>query len=172
MTRPVDPATLADIEAIRHVVLSYCRGIDRLDLDLVRRCYHPDAHDEHGSFSGTVDEYLVWVARLLARYDHTVHLVANQLVEVAGDVARSEAYGVSRHRSADPDPRRNLTVGFRFVDRFERRDGDWRIARRVATTEWVEQPVAGQHWPIPDGMATGTRDRTDPLWSIAPEIDL
>ena len=161
---------LADIEAIRQVVLRYCRGIDRLDLELVRSCYHPDATDVHGRFSGTVDEYLTWVARVLARYDTTTHLLANHLVEVDGDVARSEAYGIARHRAADPDPTRNLTVGFRFVDRFECRDGDWRIARRVATTEWVEQALPAQHWPIPEGMATGQRDRSDPLYAIAPEI--
>ncbi|MEI6002085.1 hypothetical protein H3V53_34635 [Paraburkholderia bengalensis] len=30
----------------------YCRGIDRIDWDLVRTCYHPDAFDEHGSSGG------------------------------------------------------------------------------------------------------------------------
>ncbi|MER2157629.1 nuclear transport factor 2 family protein, partial [Rhodococcus sp. (in: high G+C Gram-positive bacteria)] len=34
---------LIDKQAIREVVLTYCRGIDRLDFDLVRSAYHPDA---------------------------------------------------------------------------------------------------------------------------------
>lgn len=158
---------LLDRQAIHDTVLRYCRGIDRLDRELVRSCYHPDATDEHGPFSGTVDEFLAWVWPLLARYDATMHLVANHLAELHGDVARVETYGIAYHRSSDPDPRRNLTVGFRYLDRFERREsGPWRIARRVATTEWVEAPPPEVRWPVPDHGPTGRRDRTDPLYTI------
>jgi hypothetical protein len=170
VTRPLDPAALADVEAVRRLVLEYCRGIDRLDLELVRRCYHPDAVDDHGTFRGTVDEYLVWVERLLGRYDGTMHLVANHLVELHGDVARSEAYGVAHHWAASGEPRLNLTIGFRFLDRVERRDGDWRIAHRTATTEWVHHVPAEQRWPVPEGIAVGRRDAADPLWGLVPEL--
>jgi hypothetical protein len=168
---------LGDVRAIEEVVLRYCRGIDRLDLDLVRSCYHPDATDTHGTFSGTVDEFVAWVGGLLRRYDATFHLVANHLVDFASadptgeaDVAVSETYGVAHHRSSDPDPRRNLTVGFRFVDRFERRDGRWRIAERVATTEWVQAPAPGSRWPVPDDGAVGRRDGDDPLARMLGEL--
>jgi hypothetical protein len=61
-----------------------------------------------------------------------MHLVANQLITLSGDRAVSEAYGIAYHRSSNPDPRRNLTVGFRYVDLVERRsDHTWRIAERV-----------------------------------------
>ena len=168
---PSDLQRLVDAEAIRDVVRRYCRGIDRMDLALVRSCYHPDAVDDHGTFVGTVDEYLEWVERLLVRYDATFHLVANQLVEVEGDLARSETYGVAHHRSSDPDPKLNLTIGFRFLDRFERRPGSgWRIARRVATTEWVQAVTPGQAWPIPDGIGVGRRGPDDPLYDLVPEF--
>ena len=42
---------LLDKQAIREVVLRYCRGIDRLDREMVRDCYWPEAIDEHGSFA-------------------------------------------------------------------------------------------------------------------------
>jgi len=158
---------LIDRQAIHDTVLRYCRGIDRLDRDLVRDCYHPDATDEHGTFSGTVEEFLAWVWPLLARYDSTMHVVANHLVELHGDRARSETYGIAYHRSGDPDPRRNLTVGFRYLDRFERRDsGPWRIARRVATTEWIEATAPEARWPLPERGPLGRRDRTDPLYTV------
>ncbi len=169
--RDDDLDALVDTEAVRDVVLRYCRGVDRLDLGLVRSCYHPDATDTHGTFTGTVDEYLAWLERILARYDATFHLIGNHLVELAGDVARSEAYGVAHHRSTDSDPRRNLTVGFRFLDRMERRhDGAWRIARRVATTEWVLAVPPEQRWPLPEGGVEGRRDATDPLWGLGAEF--
>jgi hypothetical protein len=158
---------LLDERAIRAVVLRYCRGVDRMDRDLVRSCYHDDATDEHGSFSGGVEDFLEWVFRLLGRYEVTMHFVGNLLVEVSPDdpdVARSETYGIAFHRGGDDDPRLNLMTGFRYVDRFERRAGEWRIARRVAVTEWSRVDDREHWWPIPDGMRTGVRDGTDPVY--------
>lgn len=164
-------ADLVAAEAVRDVVRRYCRGIDRLDLELVRSCYHADATDTHGTFSGTVDEYLTWVTGVLARYDATFHLLGQQSVEVVGDVARSEAYGVAHHRGDPTDPRRNLVVGFRFLDRMERRPTTgWRIARRVATTEWVQSVPPDHRWPLPPGGAEGRRGPGDPLFTLGPEF--
>lgn len=164
-------ADLVDRRAIHDLILRYCRGIDRLDVDIVRSCFHPDATDTHGSFSGTAEEFITWAFRLLDRYDSTMHLVANHLAEITGDAAVSETYGVAYHRSSDPDPRRNLTVGFRYLDRVERRgDGEWRIARRIATTEWVTAPAPGSEWTIPADSAIGARDRSDPLYELLDEL--
>ena len=167
MTRDPEVQALLDQQAIRDVVLRYCRGIDRLDLELVRSCYHPDATDDHGTFVPGRDEYVDWVAGVLDRFEGTMHVVANQLVELDGDVARSETYGVAYHHGDPPDDhRRNFTTGFRYVDRFERRDGEWRIATRVAVREWTHTVTAEQQWIIPperDGRR-GRRDRTDAVY--------
>ncbi|MYW06636.1 nuclear transport factor 2 family protein [Streptomyces sp. SID3343] len=167
----VELRRLLDRRAIHDVVLRYCRGIDRMDLDAVRECYHPDATDEHGSFSGNVDEYLAWIGRLLPRYTSTMHLTGNHLVDFhhdTPDVARSETYGMAFHRSADPSPRGNLVTGFRYIDDFARRDGAWRIARRVATTEWIKVDDVATQWPIPEGMRAGRRDRQDAVYAPFP----
>jgi SnoaL-like domain len=165
-----DVQRLLDEHEIRAVVLRYCRGVDRLDLELVRDCYHADATDEHGTFVGTRDEYVAWVGEVLTRFEGTMHLVANQLVEVVGDRARCETYGVAHHWGHPPeDHRRNFTTGFRYVDRFERRDGRWRIAARVAVREWTEKVTPEQQWSIAperDGRR-GRRDRRDPLYDEA-----
>jgi hypothetical protein len=150
---------------IRRVVARYCRGIDRMDLELVRSCYHDDAHDEHGSFSGPVDAYIEWVADLLAKYDATMHVIGNQLVEFADpDTAWVETYGMSVHRSASGAPHLNLTTGFRFVDRFERRDGEWRIAHRIAVPDWSLHHEPGDWWPLPEHHRRGRRDRSDAVY--------
>lgn len=154
-------------QAIHEVVLRYCRGVDRMDEDLVRSCYHADATDTHGSFHGTVDEFVAWAFRLLGQYETTMHLVANHLSTRAGDVAVAETYGVAHHRSDDPEPTRNLTVGFRYLDRLERRDGGpWLIARRIATTEWVTAPSPDSRWPVPASDVSGRRGPDDPLYDL------
>ena len=166
MTPTIDPTEglLAESE-IRRCLLRYARGVDRLDLELVRSCYHPDATDAHGSFTGTVDEFLVWVERLLRRYDLTMHFLGSPLVELDDAThARVETYGMACHRAASGPPERNLVTGFRFVDRFERREGAWRIAQRIAVTEWSRVDHEDSWWPVPDGMLQGRRDRTDPVY--------
>lgn len=88
---------LIDKQAIREVVLTYCRGIDRLDFDLVRSAYHPDAIDHHTGFDGNIDEYIAWVTPKLSAIGGTMHHIGNHLVELHGDQAISEAYSMSTH---------------------------------------------------------------------------
>ncbi len=157
---------LLDEREIRDVLARYCRGVDRMDAGLVRSCYHDAAVDHHGSFHGNIDEYMRWLWRVLSRYTSTMHFLGNILVEFAparADLARAETYGIAFHRTDGGPLAGNLIVGFRFIDRFERRPGSWRIAHRVATTEWAYTP--DRHWPIPPDMLRGSRDRTDPVYA-------
>ncbi len=160
-------------QEIAELVYRYCRGADRLDMELIRSCYHPDATDSHGSFQGTVDEYLEWSERLLRRYTATLHTVPNVLIELDGQAdaegtwwARSEAYGVAYHWTDGGPPELNLTVGFRFIDDVcSHQGGPWLIQRRVATTEWVREE---QYRPVDDRFLRGSRDRSDPLYAPRP----
>ena len=54
----MDLETLIAKQEITDVVYAYARGIDRLDFELVRSCYHPDAYDDHGAFKGNVDDFI------------------------------------------------------------------------------------------------------------------
>jgi hypothetical protein len=174
MTTDPSLQALLDERAVRDVLYRYCRGIDRMDLELVRSCYHPDAVDSHGSFHGTVDEFLEWVWRVLGRYTSTMHLLGNILVEPDGPKrARVESYGIAFHRADGAERAGNLVTGFRFVDEFEHRpvgDGpaQWRIASRVAVTDWARVDRPEDHWPIPPGMLQGRRDRGDAVYPPKP----
>ena len=181
MSIEMDPrlSALLDKQAIEEVVLRYCRGIDRRDFALVRSCYHPDAEDHHGSFSGSVDEYIAWVDKLTSRYLWTMHFVGNVLIELGDEdgIAICETYGVSLHRSDDSRPFMNLATGFRYLDRFERRGGDedgtepeWRIARRDAIGEWSIPIPEGAWWEIPEDHPTGHRDASDAIYRLLSSI--
>ena len=174
--KPDSQPQLAELLAkqeITELLYRYCRGVDRLDMEMVRSCYHPGATDSHGTFQGNVDEYVVWSERLLRRYTGSVHTLANVLIEVDSDPvdsadygtvhwARSEAHGVARHWTEGGPPELNLSVGFRFIDDVCRRgDGPWLIQRRVATTEWVREE---QFRPFDERFLQGSRDRTDPVY--------
>jgi hypothetical protein len=156
-------------EDVRQVLYRYCRGVDRIDLDIVRGCYHPDATDDHGAFKGGVEPFLEWIGRLLPRYGVTTHSLTNILVErhpTRDDVVRVETYGVADHQTPGGAPELNLTIAFRYLDRFERRDGGpWLIADRLCTTEWVRANDPASAFPVDERFLRGGRgDRSDPVY--------
>ena len=153
---------LLDQAEIRDLHLRYCRGVDRMDWELVRSCYHPDATDDHGAYAGGVDGFLEWVAPALARYESTTHFTGNQLIEVNGDRAWAEHYARIYHRrpSADGRPAEDLIVNVRYVDHLDRRDGVWRIASRVVIADADRLDVVAQTWLSGVGEPS-RRDRTD-----------
>ncbi len=151
-------------EAIREVLAAYCRGIDRRDRELVRSCFHLDATDDHGTGPRSIDDFLTWCFDLLAGYDTTFHLLGQSTFEFrADDEARVETYGVASHRRAGGPEHRNLVTGFRCVDTFVD-DSGWRIARRVAITDWSRVDSEDAWWAVPDAMRRGRPGPDDPSY--------
>ncbi|MEV0972952.1 nuclear transport factor 2 family protein [Microtetraspora glauca] len=163
----------SDRREIHEVVLRYCRGVDRLDMDLVRSAYHPDAIDHHTGFTGPVGEYLAWVEpklRARARTGGTMHILGNHLVELYGDAAVSETYGTSVHWGEPADSARaNFTSGVRFVDHMTYRDGRWAIFERWAVREWTRSEVGRFMAKEGDGPS-GRHDDQDPLIQLRQRI--
>jgi ketosteroid isomerase-like protein len=161
-------ARVVDQQEITDVIYRYCRGIDRCDFDLVRSCYHPDATDDHGDFRGGVDDFIAFVQQGLPRFERTMHFVGNLLVEVTGDAARVESYLIAHHhmRASNTKPERDFNVGLRYVDDFERRSGEWRIAARVCVFDWWRiDPVLPGNWVPLDRSALGRRDGGDAVFA-------
>lgn len=52
---------LLDEAEIREVMCRGARAIDRLDMELLRSCYHPDAVDDHGVYVGDVEGFIAFV---------------------------------------------------------------------------------------------------------------
>lgn len=154
---------MTDRHDIAEVVLRYCRGVDRLDLDLVRSAYHANGIDHHTGFDGTIDEYLAWVSVALRRLSGTMHIIGNQLIELAGDRAVCETYGQAVHwDDQGHDAGRNFTSGFRYVDDMTFADGRWAIAERWAVREWTRSD-AGRFVAKEGAGPSGRRDERDPL---------
>jgi len=180
----MDPrlARLLDQQDIERVIHRYCRGIDRRDLALVRSCYYDDATDRHGSFSGSADEYVAWVDGLLARYRFTTHSLHQITVEFGGahdalpdappDIAAVESYGVSVHRGDPAKPHQNLATAFRYLDRFERRQGVWKIASRVAIADWSIRLPAEVWWETPESKRASARDASDPIYALLASVGI
>ena len=141
-------AALLDREEIRRVVMDFARAVDRRDWDLMRSCFHPGARDDHGAFAGDAEDYVAWVAENLPRFaERTMHFIGNVIVELDGPgTARSESYVIGYHRYTREDgTRADWIAAGRYLDRFEKRAGAWKIADRRLVWEWVrDEPVGAE----------------------------
>ena len=133
---------LWDKQKLHENLMLYCRGIDRMDGDLVRSTYWPDSTDDHGSFIGPGQD---WAAAGLAwreKIYNNNHHVSNVLIEIDGDQARRESMFLNVVNLKDPAI--SFFLGGRYRDLCEKRDGEWRILNRVCVWDWFEhQPTRG-----------------------------
>ncbi|WP_375476543.1 nuclear transport factor 2 family protein [uncultured Jatrophihabitans sp.] len=160
---------LADRAEIHDVLLRYCRGADRLDAELIRSAYHPDAVDDHGKFLGSAGDFAEWVVGVMRETSiSTQHTLPNVLIEFDGDVAGVETSFVAYHRKADPDAESGERIevfGGRYLDRFERRSGQWRIAERTVAHDW-STVLHGAQFPRREEYVQGRRDRGDAVYRL------
>lgn len=155
---------LLDKQEIYECLMRYCRGIDRIDEELLQSVYHPDAWDDHGDFKGPASEFILHVLTGLrsGRHGANFHSISNVLIELDGDVAYSEAYVTSWHPMTKDGISCNWIFAGRYVDRFERRDGAWKIAHRMTVNDW--QLAMEAAWPqtVDASLFTrGKRNRED-----------
>jgi len=156
---------LAESE-IRDVHARYCRSADRCDFELYRTCFHQDAVLEFSFWTGSADDFIGMAEQMLSGFAATTHFTGNQLITVDGDAAWCEFYTLATHRIAADDngPDRDYVCSVRYIDRMERRGGEWRIARRKCVLDWARTD------PVPDfcdGDKSGEarRDRSDPSYA-------
>jgi hypothetical protein len=157
-------------EAIRSTLHRYCRAADRCDWPQFADVFHDDAVIDHGEpmmKHAFVEKARERVVRL---WESTQHMLGQIHIELDGASADSEAYLIAHHvtrREPGADGRRLVAFGGRYVDRFEERGGEWRIARRVLVKDWHDdrlyQPATGWQFRLQ------RRDRSDPVYRPDPE---
>lgn len=152
---------LLDEAEITRVLQRYCRGIDRLDEELIRSVYHDDATDDHGAFKGRASDFAPWVIKaLVENYDATQHVLGQKAIDVQGDVAYGDTHVLAYHRKERDGGTDLITFGGRYVDRFERRNDEWKIADRVVVHEWSKSERTTTPFDL-DAFEPGRRSRDD-----------
>lgn len=141
--------------AIDDALRSYCRGIDRLHVPSLEAAFHPGAILEgYGSADATtIEEFIPRVLdSLRTKFVATQHRMSNTSIEIDGATALVETYVLAYHVVAHDTGRTLITFNGRYVDTFEGRDGDWRIARRQLRIDWSDispmgDPMQGAYVP-------------------------
>jgi hypothetical protein len=157
-----DPRTSQWLDklAITELVMKLARGIDRCDAELIRSVFWPDATDDHGLFKGNASAFAEWVIPVLKGMERTSHQICNVLVDVRGARGFSEAYFIAYHRVLRDGAERDMFAAGRYLDRHEKRAGEWRIAHRQVVYDWTTlQPASDSDWRTPPLQAQLERGR-------------
>lgn len=159
---------LASRQAILDAILRCARGFDRCDNALIASAFHPDASINYGAaFQGGVAQMVRWADELHRGLGATYHQLANHYVEFDEDdpdAAHGETYVIGSWRTADQD----ITGLARYVDRFERRDGEWRISERLCVLDIAKVENRGPAFegPLAQGPVVGHRSPEDPSYTM------
>ncbi|MCB2061126.1 MAG: nuclear transport factor 2 family protein [Novosphingobium sp.] len=137
----------SDIIELNQLAFRYAAAVDACDVDAFLgvfhpdarlRSYHPDTEEPFADLSG--HEQLASIPNTMrGMYRHTAHMMTNHLVEVDGDSASGQVLCTARHLSNDIRQPNSMNVIIRYIDRYERRGGSWKIADRQIRFLWSER---------------------------------
>ena len=165
-------ARIFDKDEIRDVLAAYVRGVDRGDGPLLKSCYHPDAIEEHGGrYTGNAHDYVDGAIPRIRQMDAMQHVLGTSHFDFTGaDLAYVETYIVTLARMKVDGETLDTFTGGRLIDRFERREGCWKIAHRRTIFDWNRDTPMRQGWvggmfvPGTPGMRVGAKGEDDPSY--------
>ncbi|MDB5860766.1 MAG: Ketosteroid isomerase-like enzyme [Ramlibacter sp.] len=128
-------------ERLHELEMAYCRGVDRRDAALLQSIFFDDAVEEHGQmYRGTAAEFVRWaIEEFLPQWDITAHYVLNEWYRVDGDRAEGETHRISYHRQRQNGGLHEVIAACRTFNRYECRDGVWKISYRGVSRDWVTE---------------------------------
>jgi len=93
------------------------------------------------AYSGPAEGFIEVAREMLSAIPRTQHLLGNILIEMRDDTsADCESYFQAYHLIEDENSGSyDLVVAGRYVDRFEKRNDEWRIAQRSIVVDWFRQ---------------------------------
>jgi len=179
---------LLDKKAIEEVIKTYARAIDRMDERLLRSVFHPGSKHAHffegpssnpelPSKPGAPADFVSFAMDVLRTHSRTHHQLGNTLIEMESDsVAFAETYFTAYHRMrpigdklAAPnayDTEMDFFVGGRYIDRFEKRKGVWKITHRTGMTDWTRlEPPSSQGFGSISAAQISKRGKKDMVYA-------
>ena len=166
--------TLDDKETIREVISAYAHAVDRRRWDMMQSLFHDDATFGFGPVQGGWRDFVEQARAIIDACVATHHQLGQILIGGQGpDIAHAETYMTAMHIVpagypieqvfADRGEDYSAVIAGRYVDRFERRGGVWRIAHRTGIYDWREYRTIGSaNLSDVPADARGTHDESDP----------
>ena len=135
--------------------------MDRGDGQALQSVYHLGALENHGDFVGSAADWMRLALDVAPQHFSVMHhSLGTSNIELNVDSAAVETYFSAGCvvRGGDGTNPVATTIHGRYVDRFERRDGSWRVANRVVVKDFREvRPISDPEESYPKGR-WGTAD--------------
>jgi hypothetical protein len=159
-------AEVRDLAARRDIhdaIQRYMRAQDRLLPELHLSAFHEDAYVDCGLYAGPAAGFVEFAQGFLRELKGSQHLIGQVQIKLDGDVADGEAYFIAWHRVVEEGEEKDLFIAGRYVDRYEKRNGEWRIAKRRELIDWARTDPAADGFmkDYADKLVVGARGEDD-----------
>lgn len=118
---------LLDRDAVLRVIQRMARGLDRVDNELVLSCYWPEAIDDHTHYLGGPEGFVAYADRITLSFVSCQHCIMTHNCDIDGNDAHCESYYTFFAEAAEGP---HFMATGRYVDHFQKRNGEWRILKR------------------------------------------
>tara|TARA_B100001013_G_C24565799_1_gene424461 strand:+ start:203 stop:769 length:567 start_codon:yes stop_codon:yes gene_type:complete len=172
-------------QAVRKAVTCYSRGADRCDIDILKSAFHHDAEVKYGSYDGPYEAFCQNVVDGHHTMNYTTHTVMNEYYNIhsksgtgVGEIyvlaflsmsQSGDVMDVSKYKDTNSDGGYDYLVAGRYIDKYECREGDWRISLRQYMYDWSRTTEYTGHDPnkLFEGLVyRGAQDKSDISYSI------
>lgn len=137
----MDVRQISDIVEIQTLLADYVYAIDAKDFDALDAVFTPDAridYSQAGGESGTYQKIKPYLAKALAAFPVTQHLIGMPQIRLNGDRATATTMLFNpmllRRESGDD----LFFVGLNYRDELVRTAEGWRISSRVEADVWTK----------------------------------
>lgn len=149
--------------AITDQIYRYCRAVDRLDVPLGYSIWHEESIADYGeSFQGTGHGFIDWVCAQHRKMLSHSHQVTNIIIELNDDKAASESYVTAHLRMQAGEALKQISVWSRYIDTWSKRDGMWRIDKRITLRDFDEVRTV----TAMSNEGRAQRDASDPSYKV------
>lgn len=167
MTEPEALDHALSYQAILELGCRYARGVDRGDPATIMTAFHEDAAIVSGAFNGPAIDFSTEIGKLLDEISPRVaHTVTNHWIDIQGDNAVGESYVIAYQNTLGDEPQDVMTGG-RYIDRYERRAGIWKIRHRTFVLDWTTSTASKDLMGLGmfEDMVKGERGTGDPVFA-------
>ncbi len=164
----IDSQELSQRVEIVDALLSYTRGIDRLDKESVISAFHPGAIlNNYGPEPMPIEDFVEYaLPSLKQRYSVTQHRVSNIRIEIKEDRALVESYVLAYHVKSSENSKQLHTFNGRYIDSFALRDAHWKISERFLRNDWSKVDDITEEMAGSSVWVKSRRDADDPIYDF------
>ncbi|MCY4212724.1 MAG: nuclear transport factor 2 family protein [Gammaproteobacteria bacterium] len=148
-------------QEIYELSCNYMRGLDRLDAELMRAVFHDDATVDYGFFQGSGKDFVAFAQNALKDHLANHHMIGQVNIKVDGNQAVGEVYFQAFHKIVRDGEEQDLFISGRYLDRYERRDGAWKISFRSEVNDWARLEADADAYLADSGCLIGARKPED-----------